>query len=186
MKGYYPDMKASANRLKIEDVFEIRLTQLTWQQIRQNAIKQRLSYSWIVRLCLFKLQTEASVRDSEIELLHQKLKAAYGTNQQKLHRHQLCLYGSDGAYLRLLAHSLGFTISQLVRIAIAKYLDQVITELAQGYDVVKQGTKIFRKISNLKQAVMKFHNKQLYFEHFLETSYWPYVPLIDYRRLVPW
>ncbi len=175
-------MKAKPNLLFTDEIFEIRLLPDVWEKISQAALAQELTYSWIVRMCIFKMQQNGLERDLETYQLHRRLKRAYIMNDKPLHRHQLCLYGVDGLHLRILAASLGFTISQVVRFALEWYLDEVISLLRQGCDFVAMGTKIFERMRGHLELVTKFHNKSVNLEHFAAKSYWPFQQI----RRFPW
>ncbi len=178
-------MRAASNMFHVDEIFEIRLLPECWQKVQSTAFKHNLTYSWIVRLCLFRLCESELSRDKEMNLLNRKIRFKYLTNQKPLHRHQLCLFGTDGLHLRMLAASLGFTISQLVRIALEMYLDEIIIDLKNGLDVVSKGTKIFQRGVGIKKRVTKFHNKETILQAFPADWYWPFKPIIRFPWQVP-
>ncbi len=178
-------MRAAPNYFHVDEIFEIRLLPETWVKIRETAFAHDLTYSWIVRMCLFKLQAQGYKRDQESHLLYRKVNRAYIWNEKPLHRHQLCLYGADGHYLGMMAAYEGFTISMLIRIALEMFLTQVISELAAGADPLATGVKIFQSVRDLRSPVTKFHNKQLLFKPFPRQSFWPYKPIVRFPWHIP-
>ena len=179
LRGYYPGMKVPGNLLFIREVFEIRLRPEVWQRVRKIAQQNQLSYSWIVRLCLFKCFRKGVKIDQNIISLRRHLRGEiWQLGQSKLHRHMLCLYGDDSNFLRLAASKVGLTITQFVRIALALHLDDVEAELnMNSLDVVFKGTKMFRDNGFQKLFGMEFHITDYAFKPFSRDSYWEYSPI---------
>ena len=166
-------MKAIGNIVFADEIYEIRFLQSTWQNIRKQAELHELTYSWIVRLCLFRFLRTLK-RDARMHQAHRSVRFKLAMNEQPLHRHMLCLYGRDGDHLRVVAARFGLSITQFVRIAVELELEQVSLELTQGLDVVRHGTKIFMALSGIEKPVMEFHNRQVEFKHYRPGFYWAF------------
>jgi len=129
--------KSIYNKLKIQvdNVLEIRLSFGTWNKIRWVAGNKRRSYSWVVRYAIFRMIKRQDIqgfaygkysetRIKKMAKLNELVRADRFDSKNK-HRHRLCLYGEDELYIRLSAARLGCTMTHLVRLALACYLDEL-------------------------------------------------------------
>jgi len=170
-------MKIQTNKLKINEVFEIRLRVEHMQKIFELAKMHKITLSWVTRICLFKLIRHCSDLKSKVQLVNAKEKEDLKNDKEKnikLHRHSLCLYGSDSVRVRFLAADLGLTITQLVRIALVLFLKGLSIYIDKDI-LVKTGVK-------LVVSVMEFLNsykKNL----FVEVDYWPFRPCYNGRSM---
>jgi len=125
------------NKLKIQvdNILEIRLSFGTWNRIRWVAGNTRRSYSWVVRYAIFRMIKRQDLlnfasgqfsekRIQKMEKLNE-LVHADRIDSKKKHRHRLCLYGKDELFIRLSAARLQCTMTHLVRLALACYLDEL-------------------------------------------------------------
>ncbi len=168
-------MKIPENRLTISCIFEIQLARKYWQRISTLAEKHSISYSWIVRLCLFKLLQRPNDRLQHMTIMLKEKFIDHGRD----HRHMLCLYGEDERYVRFKAATLGMTISKLVRCSLELYLDQVEAELESGVDVVLAGTKLFAAIEQvlIRNLDMEIHIRKNKYVPFSRSQYWAKRPI---------
>jgi len=162
-------MRAQPNKLKVTEQLEIRIRIEHWQNIVQMAKKHRITFTWVTRLCLFRLLDKWKNLDKEILLANLEEKEAMQKSKEKcerLHRHILCLYG-DEIRVRFLAAKLGLTITQLVRIAIILFIASLVDPIERA-ELVKQGVKVVA-------SVMEFHDNYTKV-FFVEGDYWPFRP----------
>jgi len=175
-------MKVLANKLKITEIFEVRIRMEQMKEIVSLSKKHKITFSWVTRICLFKLLeqythlslsihlTNAEEKEDLLEVKEKKL---------KLHRHQLCLYGKDAIRVRFLASELGFTITQLVRIALRLFI-HILSEKIEKKLLVEIGIKIVASVMEKLNNYTKIP--------FEVEDYWPFRPcavgkvLIKFRR----
>ena len=139
--SYYIVMKNESTykklKLPIDHVLEIRLSYLTWNKIKYVAMCKNRSYSWVVRYGVFRMIKRSvqfhpdaevvGVRSKKVARLHELVRGER-VDSVKKHRHRLCLYGQDELFIRLSAAKLGCTMSHLVRLALALYLDDLVNK----------------------------------------------------------
>lgn len=101
-------------------VLEIRLDRATWSRVVAAAQARGVTYSWVVRYCLFRF-----IKRSQPELYLGRRGAFGGPSGGALHRHRLCLYGSDELYIRQTAGLFNWTMTKLVRIALERNLGRL-------------------------------------------------------------
>ena len=124
-------------KLPIDNVLEIRLPYLTWKKVKYIATYSNRSYSWVVRYALFRMIKRSGqfhpdaevfgVRSKKVARLHELVRGER-VDSVKKHRHRLCLYGEDELFIRLSAAKLGCTMTHLVRLALALYLDELVSK----------------------------------------------------------
>jgi len=129
--------KSTYRKLKIpvDNVLEIRLSYLTWKKIKWVTANKNCSCSWVVRYAIFRMikrsvqfhpdDENSGTRSKKVSRLN-KLVQEERANSQKKHRHRLCLYGQDELFIRISAAKSGFTMTHLVRLALALYLDELV------------------------------------------------------------
>ena len=139
--AYYIGMKNISTyrklKLPIDNVLEIRLPYLTWKKVRHVAIYSNRSCSWVVRYVLFRMIKRSGQFHPDAEMPGMRSKKVARLNELvrgersgsiKKHRHRLCLYGEDELFIRLSAARLGCTMTHLVRLALALYLDGLVSK----------------------------------------------------------
>ena len=124
-------------QIPVDHILEIRLPYLTWNKIKWVASNKNQSYSWVVRYAIFRMikrsmqfhpDTEVlEMRSKKIARLHELVQKER-VDCKKKHRHRLCLYGKDELFIRLSAARLGCTMTHLVRLALALYLDGLVNK----------------------------------------------------------
>ena len=158
-------------KTEIKNVWEVRMDLSTWKNIQSTAKIHSKSYSWIVRYCVFQLAHRKNLRwKARMENLHNKIKKNTAKN---IHRHQLCLYGDDEILLRNSAILLGITVSQLIRISIAMFLDRVLKSKVSKKNFFYRGIKVFSEIKSFRSIknnliTMYFHS----LKPFKPEDYW--------------
>jgi hypothetical protein len=93
--------KASRGRLHIANVWEVHLDFETWGRLRSAAEKQKCTYSWISRYCVFRLIRKKNIRMHKAMEFHSNNLRKMVKNNSEYHRHLLCLYGEDEKLLTL-------------------------------------------------------------------------------------
>ncbi|MES0490886.1 MAG: hypothetical protein ABUK01_12895 [Leptospirales bacterium] len=124
-------------KIPIDNVLEIRLPPLSWNKIKWVAICTYRTHSWVVRYAVFRMikrngqlypdGENAGLRSKKIARLNELVKGERA-NSQKKHRHRLCLYGKDELFIRIAAAKMGCTMSHLVRLSLAMYLDDLASK----------------------------------------------------------
>lgn len=174
-------MRAQPNLWFIDDIFEIRLLEADWQRVKQTAMQREISYSWVVRICIFAMISKHRKKiDYQFTQKSLALKQEYKFQRGKsFHRHLLCLYGDDAHCIRLEASRLGITVSHFIRLALREFLDKI--DVMSTYDLVMKGVKINRKIDTT-QAVfgMELQIKKVIILPFERESY------SDFKPFKPW
>ena len=124
-------------KMPIDNVLEIRLPCLTWNKIKWVAACKNRSYSWVVRYAIFRMIKRSGQFHPDAEILGMRSKKVARLNELvrdervdsvKKHRHRLCLYGEDELFIRLSAAKLECTMTHLVRLALALYLDGLVSK----------------------------------------------------------
>jgi len=119
------------NGLEINNILEIRINHDAWAKIVRIASSKKKSYSWVVRYCVFRMIKRKNKiqgwnlenRRNKFEALSKEVKKH--RSDKDLHRHKLCLYGSDELLIRMTAGYLSCTMSHLVRLALLWNLDEL-------------------------------------------------------------
>lgn len=119
-------------------VLEVRLPEELWRRIKVMAERHGVTYSWVVRFCLFRLIMRSQplnyigfrmkrdpLRGAAPKLYYRNLRAVAQKSAGAFHRHRLCLYGEDELYIRIVAARLGVTMTHLVRLALECNLERV-------------------------------------------------------------
>jgi len=173
--GYYNNMKCNKQpqwgKEEIRNVWDVHLDVQIWDNIKYAAEIHSRSFSWIVRYCVFQLALKKSIRwSNKLKTIHENIKK---NPPEKTHRHQLCLYGEDELLLRYAAIQLRISVSQLIRICIAMFLDRLVKKKVSKENLFWYGIKIihaskdFRSIKN-KILAMHFHS----LKPFSVNQYW--------------
>jgi len=124
-------------KIPVDNILEIRLPYLTWNKIKWVAACKNRSYSWVVRYAIFRMIKRNMQVPSGDEILGTRSKKISRLNElvlgervdsKKKHRHRLCLYGQDELFIRMSAAKLGCTMTHLVRLALALYLDELVSK----------------------------------------------------------
>ncbi|MDH5718181.1 MAG: hypothetical protein OEZ22_11170 [Spirochaetia bacterium] len=158
-------------KTEIKNVWEVRMDLSTWKNIQSTAKIHSKSYSWIVRYCVFQLSNKKNLRwTKKLSNTHKDIKL---NKNNKIHRHQLCLYGDDEMLLRNSAMILSTSVSQLIRISIAMFLDRLLKEKTSKENLFWYGIKLFSKIAIFRSVknntiAMDFHSHKV----FLPKEYW--------------
>ena len=191
---YYMYMKNKSvyKKLKIpvDNILEIRLTYLTWNKIKWVAACKNQSYSWVVRYAVFRMIKRSVQIHSENEILLRRSKKISRLNElvrgervdcQKKHRHRLCLYGQDELFIRMSAAKAGCTMTHLVRLALALYLDELVNKFPfLGHSKDRQGRfsgpawrclgiKVFHGV---KFPTMRPNQQHFEFLYYNRSDYW--------------
>ena len=166
-------MRAHTNKLKITEVFEIRLRITHISEITKLAKHHKITLTWVTRLCLFKLIEQYNSIIGKVMLANTQEKEDLRVTKQqmkKLHRHQLCLYGKDAIRVRFLAAQLGITITQLVRIALVLYLGTLKGYICKS-SLVEIGIKFVIDVMEKLNGYIKIS--------FEPEDYWPFRPCLE-------
>lgn len=141
-------MKVDKNKIGVTDVFEIQMRVDMWVKIADCAKRHDVTFSWVTRFCLFEVLKKYADVLNEIELqnylekdnlLHDK------EQKRRLHRHKLCLHGNDAVHVRFVAHKLGLTISQLLRVCVRMYIQLLFAPIERSY-LVQNGIKFLESV----------------------------------------
>ena len=150
---YIPNHKETLKKIlpPIQNVWEVKIKGDVWEKIQMLAQTKKVTYSWIVRFCVFTAITMAPNQVSGVEnptVSHLMTQDNSGTKntksikgpKKKSHRHKLCLYGEDEKLLRISAMELGITVSAFIRICLDQFLETV--EDAEYADLFSRGIKL--------------------------------------------
>lgn len=117
----------------MDGLWEVLLPAKWIAEIRRVAKKRQVTLSWVVRYCTFKFMRRKKISLSEkeqtiVNIIREEMQN-YGSRSKKncskeklMHRLQVCFYGEDERWLRMVALELNLTVSMLIRIAIYRYL----------------------------------------------------------------
>ena len=123
---------------KIEDIWEVRLTDPLWKRINASSQKFGVSFSGISRYCVFRLAEKGTgLRPDRFKKYLTELKETHG-GKAPLHRHMVCFYGEDIKLVRLAALEMGISVSMFVRLAISLYLPRFEMEIHNKKAVTTQ------------------------------------------------
>ena len=117
----------------IANLWEVRLSPELWNRVKKIAKYENVSYSWIVRYCVFRLARRKCIRMfPAMENLSRKIRKTQ-PQSDKCHRHMLCLYGTDEQLLQLRAMQLRISVSLLIRLGLEWFLPKF--EKGIEYDI---------------------------------------------------
>ena len=113
----------------IANVWEVVLAPGVWDDVVAVAGRQGVTYSWVVRACIFKLLANRNLLSNKKSIvIHSKKVKVRGLSRHTGHRHMLCLYGEDEKRLRMAALQQGLAVSVLLRIALSLYLGHLFNK----------------------------------------------------------
>ncbi|MDH5717053.1 MAG: hypothetical protein OEZ22_05390 [Spirochaetia bacterium] len=156
---------------EIKNVWDVHLNVHVWENIIIAAEIHSRSFSWIVRYCVFQLLLKKNIRwTNNLKIIHENIKKNIS---EKTHRHQLCLYGQDELLLRNTAIQLRISVSQLIRISIAMFLDRLLKKKVSKENFFWYGIKIIFEINDFRSMknnilAMDFRS----FKLFSVNQYW--------------
>jgi len=137
----------------VEEVWQVRIQNNIWQSIRIQAIKRKTTYSWIVRYCVFRFLSDQSFQlDENFIELYLKSKAIFFTDsdnettEKDYHRHQLCLYGDDIRVIKMIATMFDINVTDLVRMALIRFLPLFGENKVDEEDFYWHGIKITKVV----------------------------------------
>lgn len=151
--------------IKITNIWEVRLDAAIWRKIQAAAHLRKVTASWIVRFCLFRLCDERLTGKKEIP----KGNKFWCSDISTSHRHRLCLYGEDEKFVRQMACENRMTVSAFIRFALFCFLDDILSQKVNDQHLFEFGIKLNR--------IGEFITTRL-FSRPLKTSY-------DWRRFFP-
>ena len=155
---YYISMKYHQNHKEtlqkilppIQNVWEVKIQQDVWEKIQSLAQTKEVTYSWIVRFCVFRAITTNKKPDFDVEnpTATGAISASAGVPEnetlddpeKKLHRHKLCLYGEDEKLLRISAMEQGITVSAFIRLCLDQFLGTI--ENVEYAELFSKGIKL--------------------------------------------
>ncbi|MES0491258.1 MAG: hypothetical protein ABUK01_14785 [Leptospirales bacterium] len=184
--------KSTYRKLKIpiDNVLEIRLPYLTWKKIKWVAVGKNRSCSWVVRYTIFRMIKRHGPLHRGVEIAGARSKKIAKLNEQvreermdskKKHRHRLCLYGQDELFIRIAAAKMGCSMTHLVRLALALYLDDLVRKFpsfGRSRDYRGRFNSAAWRCLGIKIYLgVRFHTKaarhQLFeFTHYKPSDYW--------------
>jgi len=177
-------------KIPVDNILEIRLPYLTWNKIKWVAANKNRSYSWVVRYSVFRMiKRSGQILSGDDFLLRRSKKIAKlnelvrgeRVDSQKKHRHRLCLYGQDELFIRMSSAKLGCTMTHLVRLALALYLDELVSKFPffgcskdlhgrfSGPAWRCLGIKVFRGV---KFPTLRPEQQHFEFTYYKSSDYW--------------
>ena len=117
---YIPNHQETLRKIipPIQHVWEVKIHPEIWQKIAFFAQKNKVTYSWIVRFCIFSEISPAN----RVTLGGENHTVNNEISKKDYHRHKLCLYGEDEKLLRMSAMEKGITVSAYIRLCLDRYL----------------------------------------------------------------
>lgn len=113
---------------KIENLWEVHLSQKLWNAVVAASKVRKISYSAVTRYCVFRLAEKEGLRmTGRLKDICEGQRRAL-TVEKCRHRHLVCLYGQDVRLLRLAALQLDISVSALIRLALALFLPLLAME----------------------------------------------------------
>lgn len=166
---------------EIKDVWQILIDVKTMQRIRQIAIKRKTTLSWVVRYCTFKyISSRPLIWNKKAQELFDatnpnRRKKLDFNFENKWHRLQLCLYGSDIRTLQITALQMDITVSDLVRMAIQNIIDELTSIPPSNTEWYWKGIKL---IANYLPSPGIDHSK-------IMCIFWEFIPFAkeDYKYM---
>lgn len=181
-----PYCKPNGEPVRVDAIWEVLLPPEWVNKIRYLAKKRKVTMSWIVRYCIFRLlrrrklalspteQTMLEKIQAEMRLHRSRTMRYYSTNKTLFHRLQVCFYGEDEKWLRLAALELEISVSMLIRFAIYRYFAGLENEKAIPYwRLFWMGIKFTAKLTfqrNLAKAAIQ--QEFLYFFWLGYSDFW--------------
>ena len=164
-------------REPIANVLEIRLNSETWEKVTKVADSMETTYSWVVRYALFRFIRRG--RPLSEPLAQTGESQGSGRRLRQLHRHRLCLYGDDELFVRIFAGRVGVTMTRLVRMALARYLDSLVRKIFMWEYIGsrKFSARFFwlgvKSFAGVEIPTTLPPNRHFDFKRYPEKDYWP-------------
>lgn len=161
---------SNRSRVSPDYILEVRVSYELWEKVQGLAKRNRTTYSWVVRYCLFRLIRKKGI-SRVTKGIEQKVKRQ--TRAPRLHRHMLCLYGVDEMFIRMTAAHLNCTMSHLVRLALEWRLPKLMQDENANDSPFHRlsfywlGIKLYRQ-----RALVVCQQPLLQFSRFTEREYW--------------
>jgi len=173
--GHIYSMKVQLNKLKVTNIFDVSLAGIQWSKVKELRNLHEVSYSWVVRLCLFKfVAMNGEWNDQLKQANYEETKLRQNKNNIN-HRHKLCLYGDDALQVRVIAYKLGLTVTQLVRLSLQMYIHELYCKISKDY-LVNFGIKILKTVMDYRYNLLK--------RPFSRETYRPYRSMRGFRYWV--
>jgi len=178
-------------QIQVDNILEVRLPFRIWNKIKWVAANKRRSYSWVVRYAVFRMLKRQNIQrfsgdgvsgklSKKIAKLNELVKAER-IDSKKKHRHRLCLYGKDELFIRLSAAKLECTMTHLIRLALALYLD----DLARKFPLFRRANDSngrfsraawrclgIKVLKGVKFPTLPISRQHFEFNHYLSSDYW--------------
>ncbi|MES0489215.1 MAG: hypothetical protein ABUK01_04435 [Leptospirales bacterium] len=172
----------------VDHFLEIRVNANAWEKVVRISEAKKTSYSWVVRYCVFRLikrkdpfmfitncvlKSGKHDKWKKYQSLNRRVKLQ--SSEEHLHRHKLCLYGSDEMFIRMTAGLMHWTMSRLVRLALEWYLDELVRGLSENSSQFHRlafywlGIKLYGGVE-LPTSPPEYVRLQL--DRFHESEYW--------------
>ncbi|MES0491517.1 MAG: hypothetical protein ABUK01_16095 [Leptospirales bacterium] len=164
-------------REPIANVLEIRLNKETWANIARVADSMETTYSWVVRYALFRFIRRGRPLPESVAQTGESMGS--GQRLGNFHRHRLCLYGDDELFVRMFAGRIGVTMTRLVRMALARYLDSLLRKIYLGKYVgsAKFSARFFwlgvKSFVGVEIPTTLPPDRHFDFKRYPEKDYWP-------------
>lgn len=142
----------------IANVWEAQIDLELWQRIVKVKKLLKVTYSSVVRFCVFRMI------DSRIdfESIAMDIHSCCKPGRRNSHRLQLCLYGNDEKRLRILALKIGVPVVQFIRIAILKYLHilEKIRKINYKKNEPQKVRKFIKQVLHIKDSVFSNRSQE--------------------------
>lgn len=160
--------KNICSRKEPTGIWDLRLNAELMAKVRLAAFKSKKSMSWVVRYCVFRLARKKVVDREAMQNIAKALREKNQKNptpSQKLCRLNVCLYADDERLFCELKYRFRLTTTMVVRIALVRYLDSLISGKVPYWRLFWYGIKfIASHEANYSTTpgfpVMDFHNKK--------------------------
>ena len=167
---YYQNHKETLKKIlpPIQNVWEVKIKGDVWEKIQNLARQKEVTYSWIVRFCVFSAIMAGQNPIFEVENPTRQ-KKSLKIQKRKSHRHKLCLYGEDEKLLRIAAMEQGITVSAFIRLCLDGFLETI--ENVEYAELFSKGIKLGKEYrfykhlrcgfpSHIMHQVVKFSKKE--------------------------
>ncbi|MDW8305554.1 MAG: hypothetical protein RML34_00595 [Leptospiraceae bacterium] len=161
-------------------IWEVLLHPCLMAKVRRAAEINKVSMSWVVRYCVFRL---ARKRVVHMEKLHELAESLREKNQEeplparRLCRLNVCLYGDDERLFCELKYRFRLTTTMVVRIALVRYLDLLLEGRVPYWRLFWYGIKFVVRHRSCYSAPAGFPIVDFHIREFFDYGdYWG-VPL---------